>query len=321
VVQLKYYKRITRRGAILYKKVLFMTFNQIMYFVAIAKQKKFSHAAANLFISQSSLSKQIKAIENELGTALFFRNNHQIELTEAGKAFLPFAIKFLKDYSDMLYNLSFFGNNQQSNFTVQVGMIPILCYSNLVNRLINLELDNQNIHVNYIEREQSELLKMLDHNLIDFAIARIDYLSPDNYNFVPLFNEELGIICSDNWRLASEKTLNLHDLENESFVLLNSTSGLYRLYIDAFRKARFTPKINYVNSRHEILLAMVNNSNNITLLPKNLLNMEISRTIKYIPLNEDITSTIALIQKKEPLSNQKNETFKFMVKQSFKEPL
>jgi LysR family transcriptional activator of glutamate synthase operon len=298
-----------------------MTLNQIIYFLAIAKQKNFSRAAANMFISQSSLSKQIKAIENELGVILFFRNKHQIELTEAGKTFLPFALKFLKDYSDMIYNLSFFSNKPQSIFTFQVGTIPILCYSSLVNQLIRLQLDNQNIHINFIEREQSELLKMLDHNLIDFAIARIDYLSSDYYDFVPLLNEELGILCSVKHHLASKKTLNLCDLKTESFVLLNSTSSLYKLYIDVFRKAGFKPKITYVSSRHEVLLALVNNSNHITLLPKNLLSMENSRTIKYIPINERITSKIALIQKKEPMNNQKNNTFKFIVKNFFKNSL
>jgi hypothetical protein len=72
-----------------------------------------------------------------------------------------------------------------------------------------------------------------------------------------------------------------------------------------------------VSSRHEVLLAMVNNSNNVTLLPQNLLDMENSQTIKYIPINERITSTIALIQKKETISNQKNNTFLLVVKQHF----
>jgi hypothetical protein len=72
-----------------------------------------------------------------------------------------------------------------------------------------------------------------------------------------------------------------------------------------------------VSSRHEVLLAMVNNSNNVTLLPQNLLDMENSQTIKYIPINERITSTIALIQKKETINNQKNNTFLLVVKQHF----
>jgi LysR family transcriptional activator of glutamate synthase operon len=296
-----------------------MTFNQIMLFLAIVDQKNFIRAADNMFISQSSLSRQIKAIEDELNVTLFYRDSHQIELTEAGKTFLPFAIKFSKNYSDMVYNLSFHTNTHKSIITIQIGIIPILGYSSLINQLTNLELNNQNITINFIEREQSELLKMLDSNQIDFAIIRIDYLSPDNYDFTPLATEKIGVLCSVKYQPASKKPLDLHDLRNEFFVLLNSTSGLYKLYIEVFRSAGFTPKINYESSRHEILLAMVNNSTNLTLLPQNLLNTEYRRKIKYIPLKQYITSTIALVNKKAPANSQKVNTFQTIIKEYFKE--
>jgi LysR family transcriptional activator of glutamate synthase operon len=295
-----------------------MTLQQIMFFLAIVEQKNFIRAADTMFISQSSLSRQIKAIEDELGVILFYRNRHQIELTDAGKTFLPFAIKFSKDYSDMMYNLSFFSNIGKSIFTVRVGTIPVLDYLDLINQLVNLQLNNQNIRIDFVEREQSELLKMLDRNQIDFAIARIDYLSPDDYDFTPLITEKIGVLCSVNHHLASLKVLDLHDLEHKFFVLLNSTSGLYKLYIEVFRNAGFTPKVNYECSRHEILLAIVNSSANLTLLPKNLLNLENRRKIKYIPLKQHITSTIALVRRKEPKNNKKLTTFETIVKEYFR---
>jgi LysR family transcriptional activator of glutamate synthase operon len=288
-----------------------------MLFSAIVEQKSFSRAAEIMYISQSSLSKQIKAIENELGVALFFRDNHQIELTEAGKTFLPYAVKFIKDYSDMTYNLSFFNNNHKSIFTVRIGAIPVLSYSGLISQLTNLQLNNPNIYIDFVEREQSELLKMLDHNQIDFAIALIDHLPPDYYEYLPLISEDLGVLCSRKYHLASKKILSLRDLKNESFVLLNSTSGLYKFFIDAFHNVGYTPKINYVSSRHEILLAMVSSSNNLTLLPQNLPDLSYNRKIKYIPLKEHISGTIALVHKKKTKSNRKLTYFKTIVKEYF----
>jgi LysR family transcriptional activator of glutamate synthase operon len=296
-----------------------MTLQQIMFFLAIVEHKNFIRAADTMFISQSSLSRQIKAIEDELGVTLFYRNRHQIELTEAGKTFLPFAIKFSKDYFDMVDNLSCFSDIRQSGFTVRVGTIPVLDYSDLIHQLVDLQLNNQNIRIDFVEREQSELLKMLDRNQIDFAIARIDYLSLDDYDLTPLITEKIGVLCSVNHHLASQKILDLHDLEHKFFVLLNGTSGLYKLYIEAFRNVGFTPKVNYECSRHEILLAMVNSSANLTLLPKNLLNLENRRKIKYIPLKQQITSTIGLVRRKAQKNNQKLHTFETIVKDYFKD--
>jgi len=64
---------------------------QLEYFLAIVEYKKFFLAAEHLFMSQSSLSKQIRALEQELGVRLFDRGRGSVELTPAGRTFLPFA--------------------------------------------------------------------------------------------------------------------------------------------------------------------------------------------------------------------------------------
>jgi LysR family transcriptional regulator, transcription activator of glutamate synthase operon len=296
-----------------------VTFDQITYFLAIVDHENFSHAAEMVFISQSSLSKQIKALENELGVSLFSRDNYKIELTEAGKAFLPFAREFAKNHSNMMYHLSSFSHIHPSGLTIKVGTIPILCYHDLVNVLADLESNNQNIHIDLLEREQCELIKMLDKGQIDFAIARINYLSPADYDFIPLAREAIGVLCPLKSNFASKKMLSLRDLKNESFVLLNSTSSLYKLCIDSCRDAGFTPQVNYVSSRHEALLAMVNTGLGLTLLPKSLLDLENSKRLKFVPLQEQINSTIALIRKKDMEMNNKINTFQMVIREHFKE--
>ena len=59
-----------------------MTIAQIKYFLAILEYSNFSNAAEEMYISQSSLSKQIKSLENELGITLFARSNNKVSLRE-----------------------------------------------------------------------------------------------------------------------------------------------------------------------------------------------------------------------------------------------
>lgn len=73
-----------------------MEIRQLKYFVGIADTGRFSDASKQLYISQSAVSQQIKALEEELGTQLFVRNTHSVALTESGKELLPLARQVLR---------------------------------------------------------------------------------------------------------------------------------------------------------------------------------------------------------------------------------
>ncbi|MEO6604891.1 MAG: LysR family transcriptional regulator, partial [Aeromicrobium sp.] len=74
-----------------------MQIQQLSYFVAVARTRHFTRAAELTGVSQPSLSKQIRVLENSLGTPLFVRNRGAIELTSAGAALLPHAQRILID--------------------------------------------------------------------------------------------------------------------------------------------------------------------------------------------------------------------------------
>jgi len=82
-----------------------MEMKQVKYFLTVAELGSFSAAADNLYISQSSLSKQIMALEKELGFALFDRSKRMIVLTEAGATFRKYARRLHDEYEEMLDNL------------------------------------------------------------------------------------------------------------------------------------------------------------------------------------------------------------------------
>ena len=70
-----------------------MELRQLRYFVKVAETLNFSEAAKALFVTQSTLSQQIKQLEQDLDTPLLIRSSHSVALTEAGMELLPFALK------------------------------------------------------------------------------------------------------------------------------------------------------------------------------------------------------------------------------------
>lgn len=74
-----------------------MELRQLRYFVKVAETLNFSEASKELFITQSTLSQQVKQLEESLGTQLLVRTSHSVTLTEAGTELLPYARQTLRD--------------------------------------------------------------------------------------------------------------------------------------------------------------------------------------------------------------------------------
>jgi len=100
-----------------------MEIRQIQYFLSIVDTGSFSAAADEHFISQSSLSKMVIALEKELAVPLFDRSKRKVSLTEAGKAFLRHARKLNDDYKATLIELDGYRSTADS---FSVAAIPVL---------------------------------------------------------------------------------------------------------------------------------------------------------------------------------------------------
>lgn len=101
-----------------------MNLNQLKYFLAIVKTGSFSNAADDMYISQSSMSKQIKALETELGVDLFKREHSKVYLTEIGAEFAKYAEMTIKQHNDMLLYLDEFATKKSN--TIRFGSIPVV---------------------------------------------------------------------------------------------------------------------------------------------------------------------------------------------------
>ena len=126
-----------------------MEIEQVQYFVAIARLGSFSAAAEELYISQSSLSKQISALERELGLQLIDRSKRKIGLTEAGETFLKHALQLTAQYQAMLAELA----DHRTNPTVSIVAIPVIAQYGITAYLAQLKSAYPQIQIKLEERK------------------------------------------------------------------------------------------------------------------------------------------------------------------------
>ena len=118
------------------------------------------------------------------------------------------------------------------------------------------------------------------------------------YKFLPLYDDEMVLVCAKNHSLAKKKTINLRELKDETFALLDERSQLYTSTVDEFKKLNITPTIAYTNTRHNLVLEMVANGLGITIMPKLIVESSEHDELAIIPLEEAFYTKILLVYDK-----------------------
>ncbi|MDY0341386.1 MAG: LysR family transcriptional regulator [Coriobacteriia bacterium] len=277
-----------------------MNFAQIQYFLAVAREGKFSTAAENSYVSQSSLSKQIKSLEEELGVELFVRSPKGTTLTPAGEVFLEFATKTYRRYEEILTRLEQY--SASALLHIRVGALPLVADYGLHADIADFQIDNMGIQIDFVERNQGEILRRMELGRLDLAILRTDLLSAAEYEWIDLARDEICIVCSVRHRFAHRATVTIEQLRDERFVLLDKESAVTLRFIERCRQAGFSPNIIFTHTRHEPLIGGVGRNAGITALPRGM-TRRISRDpgeamVACIPLENPLYTNVGFVKRR-----------------------
>jgi len=272
-------------------------FVQLEHFLAVARSKKFSRAAENSYVSQSSLSKQIKALEEELGVELFVRSSAGVSLTPAGEMFLDFAGKTHRDYENILLGLGRYSAG--AHLRVRLGALPLMEAYDLDSALADFQIDNMGTQIDLFEREQTNLLRRLDMDQVDVAIMRTDNLSRDEYDWVTLVRDEIVIVCSIHHPLARAHRIPVGELKDERFVMLDPQSDIYTIFVEECRTEGFFPNVIFMHARHRPLLSAVKRGIGISALPRGLTHVKDEAALCCVPLQHPLYTEIGLVFRKD----------------------
>lgn len=290
-----------------------MTLSQIMYFLAVVKYKTFTQASDELYISQSSLSKQIKALELELGHTLFNREAKENTLTAEGERFLVYANKFSKDYAAMMSDLNQMNGDSYKSPLV-LGVLPIINEYNLNDDIVLFQklIASSNSYVNLLEREQEELVNMLQFRQIDAAIIRMDSLDLSKYEYITYMEEPLVIIYPDQMEELNKEYVTLEELANYPIICFDKSSSLHRTIKHLFHERGLYPKFSYIFKHHEQILSMVNANFGVAVIPGNLVSTSMFPNIRVTHFKKPVTSKICLVRPQNvPITEPLNLLFQY----------
>lgn len=189
-----------------------MNFHQMECVLAVARYKSFSIAAESCYLSQSSLSQQISNLEKELGTRLFNRSTRNIQITEAGKAFVELATGILHDCN--LLQQKMFSYSNMLCGTINIGAITSLEKLHFSDLIAEFYSDYPNLTVNVLRGDSIYLLESLEKSNIDVAfLTRPTIQGYPNLDFQTVGCDEYVLVVPENHPLSHKRWSILRNLK------------------------------------------------------------------------------------------------------------
>jgi len=197
-----------------------MELRQLKYFLKAKELNNFTEAAKALYISQSTLSQQIKQLETELDTLLFNRIGKRTSLTEAGERFAVFAQQSIKKAEEGKAMLMDLHNLQTGTLTIGVtlGLQHIFTKALLI-----FAERYPNIRIQAIFGASHRLVQNLENLEMDMVLVFNEVQDNPIYAYQPLFESPLAMVSSIHSPYANKKTITLKEMEK--LPLLVATKG------------------------------------------------------------------------------------------------
>jgi len=213
----------------------------LRYFVAVAETLNFSKAAARLHIAQPPLSRQIKQLEDELGTALLMRDRRRVVLTAAGQIFLQEARGILNQAAHAMESVQRAAKGELGKLRVGIGS----GLGQAVNRVL---FEHVKSHPG-VEVECQDILSSLQNVALVEREIDVGFMRPpidaENLASQKLFEEPFYVYLPKGHPLARQRRVRVEQVKHEALLLYdrNVSRGVYDKTLELYREAGLTPRI------------------------------------------------------------------------------
>ena len=275
-----------------------MNIRDLKYLVALAEHKHFGRAAEASFVSQPTLSTQIKKLEEELEVSLVERTPRNVLLTEVGKEIAQRAREVLNEI-DQIKAIARRTRDPESG-TIRLGIFPTLGPYLLPHVIPKIRERFPRLELLLVEEKTEVILRQLREGRLDAGILALP-IHDDQLHTEFLFEEQFLLAVPENHQLAKRAALKLGDLADESLLLLEEGHCLRDQALDVCQLAGANEKSGFRATSLETLRQMVAANVGITLLPSLSVQPPIAQSdnVHLLPFRGEVPSRrIAMIWRK-----------------------
>ncbi|MCE5286087.1 MAG: LysR family transcriptional regulator [Pelosinus sp.] len=257
----------------------------LQYFVEVAQTASFTKAAENLYVSQSTISKLIKNLENELRVSLFERTSKGVILTEAGELLLTKAKDALMIIDDIRDEMAALAEIPSGVMTIGIPPMVRALFSRII---AAFSLRYPKIKIDLIELGSRRIERGLIENTLDIGVIVLPSLKNTELEYLPLHEDPLRLVCHVEHRLAREQIVDFKDLKQESIVLYGEGLTLRDHILGKCEENGFIPNVVCETMQWGFMVEIVASHLAVAFVPSEICNKLDQTKVKSLPLATEI---------------------------------
>ncbi|MBO1001933.1 LysR family transcriptional regulator [Pseudogracilibacillus auburnensis] len=244
-----------------------MRLRQLEYVHSIVEHKTMREAARNLYVTEPTISQQIRTLEKQLETTIFERDGRGIRLTEQGEQLYPFILDVLNSVDKLKQQVELMNNPDSGE--IMLGLGPILTDIKLQRLLEAFKEGFPKMKISIYESGSMDLLHLLEKGELDIAIINSSietrvYMEKNNIACKPLYESNFILMTSTQHPLAKQEKVSYKDLYNEPLMLYRN--GLIQKSINELLGAEKNIVYSFVD--YISIIHLVRDGLGVSILPK-----------------------------------------------------
>lgn len=276
--------------------VLGMEIRDLRNFIKVVQSGSFTKAAQQLFVSQPSLSKSVKRLEQVLNVELLERSTRYIRLTEEGKIVYEQSKKALIAMEEI--HLLLDDLKQIHTGSIKIGIPPLISTLFLPQLARNFHDKYPNIRLDLQERGAKLIGPLVDEGQVNLGFVVLP-ATETLFDVKPFIEDKFVLFIHEDHPLAEKTSISIKELKKEPFIIFSEEFTLHDMVIQECNKAGFIANIAYKSSQWDLIVELVASQLGITLLPKSIFEKQSNKKVKMIPLKEELYWRLGIITKKD----------------------
>lgn len=273
-----------------------MELRDLKAFMTVVEHGSFTKAASESFVSQPSLSKSIKKLEDTLHVELLNRSTRNVELTDAGSIVYKQGQKIMRSVHD-LHNLLDDLMNIKTG-SIKLGIPPLIGTLFFPEIARKFHQQYPEVHLELVERGAKMIGTLVENGDVDMGIVVIP-TDERKFSVQSFVEDQFFVFINESHPLAQQEHILLQDLQNETFIIFTEEFTLHDYVIKSCKSVGFTPIIGYKSSQWDLIVELVSSNLGVTLLPYSVAAKLTNKNVKIIPLfNFDMPWRLGVITKK-----------------------